>query len=256
MIGIIILLVAFCCVMLVGNSILDAILLFIMAVLCLVNHFIKKSYIKKITPTMNFIISCCYLTNRASESDDYEIGGMVKGTVSRLKMRRALKGSWGIKNKKKFNQTIWWLWEEGHNKGCLEEMKQYQGCTQDSPNPELFQKLLDDYPEKGILAWDLCRLCNVATWGTIAGYMKYKDAISLCVRAGKMLQDNFDSWDDMIDNYLTGLWYWSGDKEEAERRKEWYDIQRNYEKSLLYRSDFKMNLDENDIIKQRISVFL
>lgn len=256
MIGIIILSVAFCCVMLIGNSMLDAVLLFIMAVLCLVNHFIEKSYIKKITPTMNFIISCCFLTNRASESDGYEIGGMVKGTVPRLKMRRALKGPWRIKNKRKFNETLQWLMEEGHNKGCLEEMEQCQDRIGESPNPELFQKLLDDYPEKGILAWDLCRLCNVATWGTIAGYIKYEDAIALCVKAGKILQDNFDSWDEMIDNYLMGLWYWSGDKEEVATRKEWYDIQRNNEKSLLYRSDFKMNLDENDIIKQRISVFL
>lgn len=60
----------------------------------------------------------------------------------------------------------------------------------------------------------------------------------------------------MIDNYLTGLWYWNGNKDEMEKRKEWYNIRRNSEKSLLYKSDFKMNLDENDIVKQRISVFL
>ena len=40
------------------------------------------------------------------------------------------------------------------------------------------------------------------------------------------------------------------------QRKEWYESQKNSEKSLFYKSDFKMNLDENDIIKQRISVFL
>ncbi|MDE7423429.1 MAG: DUF1266 domain-containing protein [Lachnospiraceae bacterium] len=256
MIGIIIVLLAVCFEMLIGPSTLDAILIFALVILCLVNHFIEKSYTKKVTPTMNFIISCCFLTNRASENDGYEIGGMPKGTVPRLQTRKALKGPWGIKNKRKFNETVHWLLEEGHNKGCLEEMKQYQGHIKESPNPELFQKLLDDYPEKGILAWDLCRLCNVATWGTIAGYIKYKDAIALCVKAGKILQDNFDSWDDMIDNYLTGLWYWSGNKDEMKKRKEWYNIRRNSEKSLLYKSDFKMNLDENDIVKQRISVFL
>lgn len=53
----------------------------------------------------------------------------------------------------------------------------------------------------------------------------------------------------MIDNYLTGLWYWNGNKDEMEKRKEWYNIRRNSEKSLLYKSNFKMNLDKNDIVK-------
>lgn len=256
MIGIILILLLGCFELLIGPSIFDGIIVTILIVLCLVNYFRGKSYTKKITPTMHFIISCCYLTNVASETDDYEIGGMPKGTVPKLKIKRAFKGPWGIKNKRKFNETIQWLQEEGHNKGCLEEMEQYRERMDECPNPELFQKLLDYYPEKGIMAWDLCRLCNVATWGTIAGYIKYQDAIALCVKAGKKLQENFDSWDDMIDNYLTGLWYWSGSKEKMTGRKEWYDSRKNMAESLLYKGDFKVALDENDVIKQRTSVFL
>lgn len=256
MIGIIILLFGLGCELLIGTSILDAICIAILAVLCVVNYILGQKYAKKITPTMNFIISCSYLTNIASDLGDYDIGGMPKGTVPRIRVRKSIKKSWGIKNKRTFNETIQWLLEEGHNKDCLEEMEQYRDHIEESSNPELFQKLLTAYPEKGILAWDLCRLCNVAAWGTIAGYIKYKDGIALCVKAGKILQENFDSWDDMIDNYLTGLWYWSGKKEEMTTRKKWYDYERKNEKTIVYKSDFKMNLDENDFIKQRMSVFL
>lgn len=215
MIGIILILLLGCFELLIGPSIFDGIIVTILIVLCLVNYFRGKSYTKKITPTMHFIISCCYLTNVASETDDYEIGGMPKGTVPKLKIKRAFKGPWGIKNKRKFNETIQWLQEEGHNKGCLEEMEQYRERMDECPNPELFQKLLDYYPEKGIMAWD-----------------------------------------DMIDNYLTGLWYWSGSKEKMTGRKEWYDSRKNMAESLLYKGDFKVALDENDVIKQRTSVFL
>ena len=215
MIGIILILLLGCFELLIGPSIFDGIIVTILIVLCLVNYFRGKSYTKKITPTMHFIISCCYLTNVASETDDYEIGGMPKGTVPKLKIKRAFKGPWGIKNKRKFNETIQWLQEEGHNKGCLEEMEQYRERMDECPNPELFQKLLDYYPEKGIMAWD-----------------------------------------DMIANYLTGLWYWSGSKEKMTGRKEWYDSRKNMAESLLYKGDFKVALDENDVIKQRTSVFL
>lgn len=256
MIAIIIVLIGIIIEMSSGFNVLDVILIAILAVLGFLNTFLEKKYSKKITPTMNFIISCCFLTNRASENTGYEIGAMAKGTLSRIRMKKALKGPWNIKNKRKFNETINWLLNEGHNKACLMEMDEYLGRVEESPNPELFNKLYNDYPSRGIIAWDLCRLCNIATWGTIAGYIKYKDAIALCVKACKILQDNFESWDEMIDNYLIGFWYWNGNKENMLQRKEWYESQKNSEKSLFYKSDFKMNLDENDIIKQRISVFL
>lgn len=255
MLGIILLLSAVCFEVIIGSNTLDTILISALVLLCLLNYLVKKSYIKKITPTMSFIISCCFLTNFASGTDSYEIGGIAKGTVPRYKIKKGFKGPWGIKNKKTFNETINWLLEEGHNKDCMEVTRQYQNNIQNSPNPELYQIILDSYPDCGILAWDLCRLCNIATWGTIAGYIKYKDAISLCVKAGKKLQDNFDSWDDMINNYLLGLWYWNGDKEEMLKRNQCYTIRKDDEKSLLYKVDFKTNLNENDIVKQRVSVF-
>ncbi len=65
----------------------------------------------------------------------------------------------------------------------------------------------------------MCRLCNIVTWGTVAGYIKYKDAISICVKAGRILQANFNSWDDMINNYL-GYRYWCGEESKMKEKKE------------------------------------
>lgn len=36
------------------------------------------------------IISCCFLTNFASGTNSYEIGGIAKGTVPRYKIKKGL----------------------------------------------------------------------------------------------------------------------------------------------------------------------
>lgn len=229
--------------------------LLIIVILAIFDFIRSKMYAKKITPTMDFIISCCFLTNRYSDSDGYEIGAVGKNLRNRFRMRRALRGPWGIKSKKGFYKTIQWLEEEGHNKECMQQIEQLHENPEGLTNKGILHRIDDDYPEVGIIAWDLCRLCNVVTWGTIAGYIKYQDAISICVRAGKKLQANFNSWDDMINNYLLGYRYWCGDEEKMRARKKTYDVWKANEKSKLYKGDFHVNLDENDVIKLRKTFF-
>ncbi|WP_455721949.1 DUF1266 domain-containing protein [Agathobacter sp.] len=220
------------------------------------NIVYKKAYRKKITPTMHFIISCCNLTNRWSGCDEPEIGGTEKSIGNRRRMRGALRGPWGIKNRKKFNETIKWLQEAGHNKECMDDLKKLRTNPEQVSNQEALNMIAERYPQCGIIAWDMCRLCNVATWGTIAGYISYEDAIKICVQAGKNMQKYFTSWDEMIDNYLAGYLYWSGDKQQMAVRKNFFVSQKKEKKLPLYKVDFNTPLDEKDVIKQRWNLFL
>lgn len=74
--------------------------LLIIVILAIFDFVRSRIYKKKITPTMDFIISCCFLTNRYSGIDGYEIGAVGKNLRNRFRMRRALRGPWGIKNKR------------------------------------------------------------------------------------------------------------------------------------------------------------
>lgn len=229
--------------------------LLIIVILAIFDFVRSRIYKKKITPTMDFIISCCFLTNRYSGIDGYEIGAVGKNLRNRFRMRRALRGPWGIKNKKGFYNTIKWLQEEGRNKECMQQIQQFHENPEGLTNKGILERIDERYQGIGIIAWDLCRLCNIVTWGTVAGYIKYKDAISICVKAGRILQANFNSWDDMINNYLLGYRYWCGEESKMKERKKMYEALKENPKSKLYKVDFHVYLDENDVIKQRRTFF-
>lgn len=65
----------------------------------------------------------------------------------------------------------------------------------------------------------------------------------------------FNSWDDMINNYLLGYRYWCGEESKMQQRKKMYEAWKENPKSKLYKVDFHVYLDENDVIKQRRTFF-
>ena len=69
--------------------------------------------------------------------------------------------------------------------------------------------LSEKWGDKGILAWDLFRMSNLAQWGYAAGYVTYAEALALVEPAATLLCETFSSWEEAYENYLDGYNWWS-----------------------------------------------
>ena len=57
------------------------------------------------------------------------------------------------------------------------------------------QYIWDTWGNKGLLAWDLCRISHLAQWGYIADYINLDEAQAVLEPAALRLQKKFDNWD-------------------------------------------------------------
>lgn len=119
------------------------------------------------------------------------------------KARESLSHGWGINSREALIETILHMTEDGHNSSFLYQAK-YSNA--DAYTKEVYKK----WGDKGILAWDLFRMANVAEWGYEAGYVTYAESLALIQPAAQRLKDNFSSWEEAYENYLYGYCWWSG----------------------------------------------
>jgi hypothetical protein len=59
-----------------------------------------------------------------------------------------------------------------------------------------------------LVAWDFCRLINVARYGYSAGYLPEEEAWGAILAAARVLQREYGSWAELSENYLLGFSYW------------------------------------------------
>jgi hypothetical protein len=59
-----------------------------------------------------------------------------------------------------------------------------------------------------LVAWDFGRVINVARYGFSAGYLPEDEAWEIVLDAARVLQQEYDSWKELSDNYLLGFSYW------------------------------------------------
>lgn len=236
------------------------VLLFIIGVIVKFIVGMKKgsAYSEKLTPTMRFILAAGANTAQASDCGCIDIGGNPANNWAKKHMKKLLKSGWGIKNAEDLKETISWLLNEGHNKECMELYKQYKVDNESievkkkyKKNKELlFTKISTNYEKQGILAWDLCRICNLAGWGFLAKYITYEEAIEISVYACKLIQENYSSWDDMMESYFLGLLYWGNEFMVFKNRSEWYEHSKKNEDSV-YNIPWDTVLSPEDVIPPR-----
>lgn len=216
-------------------------------------------YGKKLTPTMKFIIAAGANTYKQSKCTPVDVGGSPTNKSDARAIKHILRHSWSVNSSEDLRETIHWLFYEGHNEECMEIMEKYivdpksvkmKKFTKSGKekSKENLEAIIKNYKEQGIMAWDLCRVCNVAGWGFVAGYITYEEAIKYSVDACRMLQEHFTSWDDMMENYFLGLAYWSGEYTMVRNRRGWY----SQDKNDVYNVDWNTQLDYNDVIPARI----
>ncbi len=83
----------------------------------------------------------------------------------------------------------------------------------------------NDLAEKNLLAWDYMRLINVARWSYSLGFITENEAWEDIDFAGRKLQQNYTSWDDLGRSYILGrtFWLYSNSHPEIESAIAWLE---------------------------------
>lgn len=184
----------------------------------------------KTDSTIQFINATYALITVNNGQDPKLFGGMKPTSANAKLMKEILQSAWSITDTESAESTIQWLLTEGHNAEFMEYMDEYvankdefndiiteiNASSNATPEEtlfiesiEIFEKVHNTSPDNGIVAWDLCRATQVASWSYIAGYIEYERAVELSIEAAMKMREGFGSWEDLIDNYLLGYQYWS-----------------------------------------------
>lgn len=161
------------------------------------------------------------------------VGGMERNTINALFMRYQLYSGWGIEDRESADEVIEWLRSEGHRQEYMEYIEAFEESGLFSLEEEEFDQAIRDAfgafgkytlnylktiyecnktcGKNGILAWDLCRLNQVASWCYLAGYYTLDESLEIQYQNSLLMQNSFSSWDDMMESYLYGFQYWNGD---------------------------------------------
>lgn len=155
-----------------------------------------------------------------------QFGGMARNAANTTTIRQALSNSWGVNSREELSETIDALVNELHNQRFLQEIQRYDGITTMSQTQ--FEAALSRvanrgtamhirnmyeayqaFGEKAILGWDLSRATQLAAWGYIAEFYTYEEAVDRALSISRIIQSQFNSWDDFYASYLYGFAWWS-----------------------------------------------
>lgn len=136
--------------------------------------------------------------------------------------RYILKDGWSIGSREDLITTVCSMTVNGHNTSFLSDVamiksmssSEYQQILRNAQGMDKYmfpytKKLGEKWGDKGIIAWDLFRMSNLVQWGYTAGYVTYTEALALMEPAARILQANFDNWEDAYENYLDGYNWWA-----------------------------------------------
>lgn len=129
---------------------------------------------------------------------------------------------WSINSRKDLLLVLDWIEQVGHRKR-FDQMGQYMRTLSD----EQFQSMFKHLPEedksswdavrrywhslgrKSLVGWDFCRYIHLCRKGYLLGYLSKKEAWNRIMPKARLLQETFDSWRDLGENYLIGREFWS-----------------------------------------------
>lgn len=151
-----------------------------------------------------------------------DFGVFDRWTIKSFDAQRAsLAANWGVSSRSDLLALIKEFTEGGgHNGQYLAEVADVASMS-DAQRKQITATVSDGYMfaqleawnkkwgEKGVIAWDLCRISMLAQWGYQDGYLTAAEAIALATPAVEKFKATFTSWDEGIGNYLDGYAWWS-----------------------------------------------
>ena len=159
------------------------------------------------------------------------VGGLVPNDTNARSTSIGLESSWNIEDRESALEQIKWLQEEGHRatwRKYLDEMEElgwldlnteeFADALFGSDKEEnLFRYVMvysfyqEGEDEESITAWDLIRINQLYGDFYVCGYMTYEEAMDASLENSLILQEMYDSWDEMMASYLLGYEFWQSD---------------------------------------------
>lgn len=194
----------------------------------------------EVTDTVRWFNAACAVLTQINGWDYGRFGGLPANDTSRETVRELLEQWWDVTDLESANETLTWILEEGHRKSFVEEM-QYLEDAGISKAEDRIAFLLENFEvtdeeaafyaewyeayetggENTIAGWDYCRALTLTGQYYIAGYDTEEEALDRSLEIALTLQPMFDSWDALMDSYMTGYEYWA--EESAAPRREIYE---------------------------------
>lgn len=163
------------------------------------------------------------LTERNRRRHDL-LGGCDRTPKNIKAWQESLVNWWGVHNRKDLLETLDWIQEGGHRRefgemarnlssATPEQISQLKSKIAGDPSTSnqvgIVLKYKDEFNLKSIIAWDYARYISLCSWGYITGYMSEEEAWKHIMPAARLLQQTFDSWEDLGKNYVVGREFWS-----------------------------------------------
>ena len=136
--------------------------------------------------------------------------------------RAVLLYEWNVSDRAALIELITHMTDHGHNDAFLADVawikgmknSEYQKILRNAQGPDVYmfpftKQLGEKWEDKGILAWDLSRMSNLAQFGYIGGYLTYEEALAMVEPAAKRCREVFASWEEFYENYLDGYNWWA-----------------------------------------------
>jgi hypothetical protein len=169
------------------------------------------------------LATCGVLTERNRGRHDL-LGGCEKTEANAAKEQRLLEQWWGVENRRDLLDALRWVRDEGHRTSfeamgaritslSPQELNALAEQTKDDPEQRnqiaIVLKHYRALGDKGLKGWDYSRYVALCGWGYVAGYLSEKEAWDRIMPMARLIQETFDSWEELGRNYLIGRAYWS-----------------------------------------------
>lgn len=162
----------------------------------------------------------------ANQGDPNCLGGIRPGEAKDY--RKILEKWWGITDHQTAIETMTDLLDNGMRARFGRTMELFEIYRRQVPIEPTDKRLTNNdvlYPhwkqrgQNALLGWDLCRAILVTSWCHVCGYISMAEMMRIALRAGNMLQKNFASWDEVMNSYLLGFFYWVDPHTAEEKRR-------------------------------------
>lgn len=180
---------------------------------------------KPVTGAKGWALGCSAMLMERNHSRHDILAAGERNLLNVRRTKYILSHWWGVRNQAELLETLAWLDEQGgHRKkfdgigkyvsGMSEEQFQsvlarYGGDMEKRQKLIIARRYYELLGEKGILGWDYTRYIAVCRWGYTAGYITEQQAWDKIMPIARKLQETFDSWEELGENYLIGRQFWS-----------------------------------------------
>jgi hypothetical protein len=168
-------------------------------------------------------LGCAAVLTEKNHDSHTLLGGCPLTQTDKADKRRILSEGWGINSREDLFKTLEWIDREGHRVPFEEtarllshvNQKRYQMLLRKADNLEVQNKLRivrqnsKRLRSKSLYGWDYSRGICLCRWAYVAGFITEEEAWERIMPMALLLQERFDSWEDLGRNYLIGRQFWS-----------------------------------------------